>query len=307
MSTPEQLMYRLFGLRDELNGLVLQVPEVERIFDHMTLNQPRFVPTELGFIRSVSWLYGLYYEAGKIGVAFLLQNFGVFHIDVDGRSQIHYEIVRSLRTLNFHNLNPFATHDRKVVEECQKWFRKGCGTFVPTKEEDWAPLIITLLSDAISFMEQLRDCVRHIELEEGERKALIYEQWRQRIKRHHPPHQFDELIPEILDDIGRDRLDPIRFRAKYYSGWMRILDTYADGYDFRNEARRLIESSALAEGVDVLPISGKDLIAHFEIEPGPEVGELLQVAKNIFNVEKCDKATLLARLRAQRENGKQSN
>ncbi|WP_322074146.1 HD domain-containing protein [Burkholderia cepacia] len=301
MSTPEQLMYRFFGLRDELNGLVLQIPEVEKIFDQMTLNQPCFVPTELGFVRSVSWLYGLYYEAGKIGVSFLLKNLNIFGIDNDGRGRGHYEIVRNLRTFNFHNLNRFVAHDKRVVSECQKWFREGCGTFVPTKEEDWAPLIIVLLSDSVLFLERLRDCLRHIELEEEVRKVLIYEQWQHRVKRYHPPHKFDEIIPEILEDMGRSRLDPIRFREKYYSDWVRVMEAYIDGYNFNDEARRLIENSVLAEGVDVLPISGRDLIDYFELEPGPEIGDLLQAAKVIFGIEKCDKDTLLTKLRAQRE------
>lgn len=292
-------MYRIFGLRDELNGLVYPIKGVERVFENMTLNQPRFSPAELGFIRSVSWLYGFYYEAGKVGVSFLLKYLEVYQLEGEGRHAQHYQIVRDLRTFLVHNLNMEAIHDKKLVQTCQEWFRLGCGTYFPADEEHWQPLLNHLLGEAVEFLEVLRNCVRKIESDE--RRSLICDQWAQRIKRHYPPHLFDEIIPAVLQDIGRTEMDAIRLRKKYYSDWARIFETYNDEHDFGTEARKLIESAALAENKNTLPITGKDVIDYFEIAPGQEVGNLLEMAKQLYIVERCGKTILLEKLREMRK------
>lgn len=299
MTTPENFMYRIFGLRDELNGLVYPIKGVERVFESMSLNQPRFSPAELGFIRSISWLYGFYYEAGKIGVNFLLKYLEVYQLESNGRHAEHYKIVRELRTYLVHNLDLDAVHDKKLVQTCQEWFKQGCGTYFPADEEHWQPLLVHLLNEAVVFLEVLRNCVRKIESDEN--KDLICNQWAQRLKRYYPPHLFDEIIPGVLQDIGRTEMDAIRLRKKYYADWARIFETYGDEHDFKTEARKLIESAALSENKSTLPITGKDIIHHFDIAPGQEVGDLLEEAKRLYTVERCDKTTLLEKLRELRE------
>lgn len=300
MTIPENFMYRIFGLRDELNGLVYPITGVGRVFENMTLNQPRFSPAELGFIRSISWLYGLYYEAGKVGVNFLLKYLEVYQLESGGCHAEHYRIVRSLRTFLVHNLNLDTVHDKKLVQSCQEWFRQGCGSYFPTDEEHWQPLLVHLLGESVAFLEVLRTCVRKIEVDE--RRDLICSQWAQRLKRYYPPHLFDEIIPEVLQDIGRTEMNAIRLRKKYYADWARVFETYSDEHDFITEARKLIESAALSENKSTLPITGKDVIDYFDIAPGQEVGDLLEQAKQLYTVERCDKATLLERLRGIQEN-----
>jgi hypothetical protein len=294
MTTPEKLMYRVFALRDELNGLVCPVIGVEKVFEVMTLSQPRFSPAELGFIRSVSWLYGFYYEAGKIGVNFLLKFLEVYQLEDKGRYLEHYKIVAELRTLLVHNLNLAAVHDQKLVQNCQKWYREGCGTYFPSEETHWQPLLAHLLAEAILFLKVLICCVRKIEADES--SDLIYGQWAQKLKRYYPPHLFDEIIPKVLQDIGRAEMDPIRLRKKHYADWTRAFETYGDGHDFNNEARKLIESAALSESKNTLPITGRDILEYFCISPGQEVGNLLEYAKQIYSLEPCDKEGLLQKL-----------
>ncbi|MGJ0485138.1 MAG: hypothetical protein ACR65R_11490 [Methylomicrobium sp.] len=298
MMTPENYMYRIFGLRDELNGLVYPITGIERVFESMTLNQPKFSPAELGFIRSISWLYGFYYEAGKIGVSFLLKYLEVYQLECNGYHAEHYKIVRNLRTFLVHNLDLEAIHDKQVVQTCQIWFRQGCGTSFPSEEEHWQPLLIHLLGEAVAFLEVLTDCVRKIEGDEN--RDMICGQWAQRIRRYYPPHLFDEIIPEVLQDIGRTEMDAIRLRKKYYSDWARVLEIYDAEFDFKTEARKLIEDAALSENKSIPPVTGKDIIEYFDIAPGPLVGDLLEQAKQLYIVERCDKPTLLERLREKK-------
>lgn len=294
MSSPDSLMYRLFALRDELNGLVRPIDGVEILFEPMSLHQPRFTPAELGFVRSTSWLFGLYYEAGKIGVAFTLKYLQVYGLDDGAKHAEHYKIVRDLRTYLVHNLDLNELHDQKVINDCQKWFKQRCKTVLPSTEEHWTPLLLSLLSEAVDFMQALCACVRKIEADAN--VEMICRQWSQRLKRYHPPHVFDDIIPGILQDIGITEMDPMRLRKKYYTDWSRKFETYAEGYDFLTEATKLVESAALAEQGQTLPITGKDVMEYFALPPGPEIKDLLELAKNLYANDRCDKPALLARL-----------
>lgn len=292
IETPENLMYQLIILRDEINRLVFPVSGVARVFDEMTLNLPKFSPSELGFIRTVSWLYGLYYEAGKIGVNFLTKYLDVYKINSEELIVQHYQLVQKLRTFFGHNLDLNAPRDQQIITLCQKWFMYGCGSHDPVDEDHWRALLMILLANAIRFLEILRDCVRQVETDES--KEMVYGQWAQKLKRYHPPHLFDSLIPSVLDDIGRSQMDPARLRAKYYSDWSKLLESYSGDYDFEVEARKLIEDAALSENNRTLPITGKDVMEKFNIPAGPRVGELLEKAKQIYLELRCDKTRLLA-------------
>ena len=52
------------------------------------------------------------------------------------------------------------------------------------------------------------------------------------------------------------------------------------GYIFEVEARKLIENTLLTEMKSVMPIIGLDIMNYFGVEPGPKVGELLNIAKS---------------------------
>ncbi|MBI3727108.1 MAG: hypothetical protein HY254_02120 [Burkholderiales bacterium] len=292
---PENLMYQLIALRDELNRLVLSVDSIGKIFDDMTLTLPKFDPSELGFIRTVSWLYGLYYEAGKIGVNFLIRYLEVYDLDADGQKKDHFKLVQRMRTFIVHNLDLSARHDQQIAASCQQWFKPRCGSSDPNIEEHWRSLLLALLADSIQFLKTLRDCVKKIEVDES--MEIVFQQWALKLKRYHPPHAFDSLIPSILDDIGRAQMDPMRLRSKYYADWHRALECLNDDYIFEDEARKLIEFSILSETNQTLPISGKDIIENLNVPAGPKVGELLETAKQIYAVSRCEKLVLLRKLK----------
>ena len=109
------------------------------------------------------------------------------------------------------------------------------------------------------------------------------------------------MITVLIDDtkyrLGREALNTVGFRNRYVDKWRKHLELLDDEFDFEFEATRLIEKALLDEGGLVLPITGRDVIESLRIEPGPDVGLLLEEARRHFEENRCCRAELLAYLR----------
>src|SRR5262249_34934235 len=148
-----------------------------------------FVPSELGFMRTVSWLYVLYHEAGRPSVAFLCGLLHGYDLDPDGRIAAHLALVQQLRTFLQHNLDPGKPHDTQIWTACEEWFQRHCRTRVPVENDHWDGCLLALLDEARRFFQALSGCVRAIEGDEA--RQDVVDQWVFRKSRYHPPHQFD--------------------------------------------------------------------------------------------------------------------
>ncbi len=277
--SPESLMYELLRLHEECNQVASRsLGNPKGVFAELSLRKPKFAPAELGFMHIVSWLYALYQEAGKVGVEFISEKYTVYGLDRTGRLKDHPATVQKLRTYLQHNLEPGSTHNQMIQEACEAWFDLACSTRVPEKDEQWKRCLLSLLEEAVNFLSALRDCIRCIEKDES--RDSILQQWTFRIDRYHPPHQFDELISIVAVDLGRENIDPERLRKRNYDKWSKELDLLQGTYDFNIEARKLIENALLAESV--LPITGNDVMSELGIRPGPQVGQMLISARNLY-------------------------
>ena len=122
---------------------------------------------------------------------------------------------------------------------------------------------------------------------------MIVQEWIIRLRRYHPPHEFDTLISKVASDMGRDTIDPVRLRERYYGKWTNDLSQLQGEYEFDFEARRLIEHTLLTETAATMPITGEDVKEVFSISPGPEVGRLLARADALYQSTPCPRASLL--------------
>jgi hypothetical protein len=300
--TPEGLMYMILTRRDEMNrvaGDLIGIGTSEGVFKTVSLEMPKFEPPELGFLRSVSWLFVLYHEVGKTGVAFLAARLEPYGLDPEKRLNGHPSLVQKLRTFLQHNLDPRKHHDSEVQTYCQGWLKRQCGTPFPTQGDQWRSCLSGLLSEAVEFMDALSCVVRKIEQDES--RSAICREWQFRIRRYHPPHEFDELIKQVAADMGRDRIDAVQLRSRFYEKWTQELSLLDGEYEFVVEARRLIEQALLTAITPVLPITGRDVMEVFEIPPGVRVGQLLERARRIYESKPCTREALIEQLR-QAEN-----
>lgn len=298
MSTtdPQSLMFRVLALREDINRLSSRLLKSDGLlFLDLSLPIPRFVPPELGFLRTVSWLYALYVETAKVNIDFIIERFNAYGLDEDGRHSAHYVLVQKLRTYNQHNLDLTQPRNLRIQEDCEGWFSKQCGTPVPWDDGHWNNCLINILEEAVSFGEALLRCIRNIEADDS--KDRILQEWESRRERSHAPHEFDSLIEVVAADMGREHIDAVRLRKRFYDRWIKELELLDDGYDFGVEAQKLIEHALMSEVVPVLPITGKDVIATLGITPGPEVGRVLELARTLYEEEPCSATQLLEKLR----------
>lgn len=302
-SNAAELMYEIICLREEIDRVTSKfngVDGVEKgVFGELSLLAPRLVPAELGFLRTVSWLYVLYNEAGRVNVDYLSERLPAYGLDPDGKLSTHRSIVLQLRTFLQHNLNPAKPQNRRIQEACEEWFREQCGTLVPGADEQWKGCLTGLLSEALNFFKALQECIRCIEQDES--REQILQDWDFRRKRYHPSHKFDELISIVSADMGREALDVVRLRKRFYDKWIQELQLLQGNYDFEFEARKLIEDVLLHETTAVLPITGRDIMEAFNIAPGPQVGQLLKRARVLYDADPCSRDDLLEKLRQEIE------
>ena len=298
--SPETLMYKLISLRQEINELARSLINNQgEVFGELSLTMPKFTPAELGLLRTVSWLYVLYYEVGKANVEFLVERLSAYSIDLEKKNVTHFHTVRHLRTFFQHHLNPNKGRDAGIQVACQQWFQQKCRTTLPREEEQWKDCLIGILDEAISFLRALEGCIDHIR--NDELSTEIFRQWEFRRTRYHPPHEFDGLIEEVAADMGRENIEATRLRNKFYDNWFKELELLQGNYDFKVEARKLIERALLSETTARLPITGHDIIETLKIKPGPQVGTLLERAWIFYQDQPCSREVLLNKLQQETE------
>lgn len=286
-----------------IEGAVLQVMQsVERIdefsrailptrseaFGQVSLRTPQLGSTpELAFIRATSWLYVLYHEAGRVTIKHLVQD--------RPHLRTHWELTRSLRTWAQHNLDPTSSHDVNVAMACEEWFLLECETRQPRNDGHWMKLCLALLDGSADFLRGILDVIGGIESHPA--SASLVEEWERKLSRGWPAHRFHTLIKSVATDCGWTALDPARFYEKNSAQLLEHLRLLDDDCDLEAEMRKAIEARLIASVPELLPITGQDIMAYFELGPGPEVGRLLAEAQILYvDLGPCSAHELLAHL-----------
>lgn len=264
-------------------------------FGELHVRIPDPVSPEPAFIRSTSWLYCLYFEAGRVSLTFL-RRLGEAYSLVDRQtSDAHIEAVRSLRTDLHHNLG-FSDSDVATRNAAQRWLRRACGTALPNTPEHWRQCYDRLVEDGHAFLSGVDAVVRRIEADgDGARQHI--EEWLRRLSRNWAAPDFDPLIDDAKYRLGREALSTVPFRNRHVDRWRKQLDLLEDDFDFNFEATRLIEKTLLDEDSIVLPITGRELIDTLGLEPGRVLSRLLEEARRYFEVHGCSRDELLDHLR----------
>ena len=264
-------------------------------FEELHVRLPDPTSPEPGFIRATSWLYCLYFEAGRVSLTFL-RRLGEAYSLVDRQaSDQHVEAVRCLRTELHHNLG-FVDSDLATRTAAEGWRRKACGTMLPQTSDHWRACYECIVHDAHTFLGGVEAVVRHIESGGDEAQQHI-DDWRQRLERNWTAPKFDPLIDNAKYRLARKSLNTVAFRNRYVDRWKEHLDLLDDGFDFEFEATRLIEKTLLDTDSVVLPITGREVIENLGVKPGPIVGALLEEARRHFEVHRCGRDALLTHLR----------
>lgn len=292
MIKEDSLKVQLITLIKTINdkGLILMGDQYSPIIPSTSLDQYKLSPPELGFIRSVAWLYVLYFETGKENIKFISKKFSVYQIDEDSNTPKHLQSVNHLRTSLQHDLFADTLHNQDVKSHCKIWYLDRCDSEHPKHDTEWENCLFSLLKDATSFFIALDNCID--KLSKDEFVEVIITDWKRKLSQYHPPHEFDRIIETIASDIGRDNLDSVKFRMKNHQSWSNELALLQD-YNFESEARKIIERDLLAYVKPVLPFDGKDIMEYFGIPPGKQVGDLLKLGHSILETQSYPKEQFL--------------
>lgn len=309
---PAALMYDLLLLHEEIDRVVLtlhsHLPQsaashsssVIMVLGRPSLSMPAVTPAAFGFMRTISWLYVLYFEVARVNVDFLLGRLQAYELDPTDQSISHRRIVQQLRTYLQHHLDITKPHDRLIQEASEQWLYQQCHTHVPVDEQQWEQCLIALLIEARTFLSLLRSCIRYIEQDESREEILRL--WHFQHVRYHAPHEFEQVISIAAHDMGRENLDVKRFCTRHYQRWMKELEQLQGDYMFVYEARKLIEEALLNDLTHTLPITGDDIMHVFQLGPGPQIRVLLQQARIFFQEGLWSREAILERLQAWYDN-----
>ena len=304
MTTVPSLSSRLVDvvrLREQVNSLAQALlPNRTPVFGTVSLATPDVEGAgELAFIRTASWLYVHYFEVGRVGVRFLIRR-NTTTMAARGQGHDHLELVQALRTWSQHSIDPLSGHhDARIAEICETWFERNSSTRLPRTEAHWHMLLEALLTEALDFFVLLLELL--VKIESDSDRDVICQQWEDRLNRDWPAHRYHNLIAIAASDLGRTSLDPMIFYARYGQPIRDSVGLLSDQSDLETEARKQIELLLIKETLATLPITGKDVIEHFQITPGPIVGQVLRCALRLYEAEQSDRDTLLSRIRSDCE------
>ena len=286
------LWLRVISLREEIQRRCSSVSGVRRPFGELSLRTPKPYPRELAFYQAITWLYAFYIEAGPVTFRFLMERLSIYGLADEGVLPAHYADVRQLRTFLQHNLDLDSVRDAEVQRACERWFLSSCGSSVPDRESEWSACLTNILNASETFLCLLIECVRGIEKDDA--VDAIVEQWKARLSRYHPKHEFERVVRIVTHNIGQDSLDPEIIATRYYDRWVDALKSRDEPYIFDKEAAKLIEHTLLSDLDPPIPITGDDIIREFGIPHGPEVGRLLRRAQAIYYSQPTGGGELIA-------------
>lgn len=276
-------------LKADLDELTRRALSRRMFPEGYVLHEPVFGQGELAFLRCVTWLYVHYYELARPHIKFLASDIA----SAGERTKEHFLLVRWLRTYSQHALHPARDADQTALLACQAWFQLACGTAAPNRAaRHWSACVCTLMRQSLEFMLTIRSCASRIVDEDDE---IALQGWRFKATHYCAPWDYDEIIRRAARKLGCS-VDVPAFRNAHYESWNRRLAIMPENFDFTAEATRLAEYSLVSEPVLRLPLSGDDVMVSFSIPEGPEVGDLLVLAKQLYLERRCSGEELLERL-----------
>ena len=155
-------------------------------------------------------------------------------------------------------------------------------------------MLDSLLNEGADYIELLLEALRTVEPMTRSRSSSM--SGASGSTGYRSPAEFDAVISVVASDLGLTHLDIPKFRALHYERWLRQLELLSGGYEFEVEARRLIEFVVVSDVATAMPITGRDVIDEFGLEPGPGVYASLLRARELFIAEPCGRDELLRRL-----------
>lgn len=199
----------------------------------VTLDTPEPPPDELHFTRLVLWCYGFFYEAA----ADVLKECKALLKTREPGQTNQYEnsarIVQNLRTYKVHNLPPSKGNLNKQ-QMAQQWISDAVakGQGIASATEELCNITLAMLSAVTTaWKESTKD--------PGDRAQLV-ERVLRSFEETWAPHQLDDIVKDVAEEIGLIGFNAKEFRAIHIETWRSNARCFEDRETATVGLRRII-------------------------------------------------------------------
>ncbi|MFJ7156379.1 hypothetical protein ACIQUQ_15705 [Streptomyces sp. NPDC101118] len=274
---PVAMVSRLDLRGQELQNLCQALTALP-VGDPVTAPRPVLDDAQHGFLTSTIWLSSWLHEAWAVSFTFLLDQANRVGVGVEA-AQVFQSDLQKLRTRFSHNLDPAVPRDREIQEDCYAWFRRACGSRVPSGA-DWTLCLETLLEAAVAYLGVAIGIARAIE-QDVDAEALL-EHWKTRLGRSGVLIDYRQHLERAAGDLGVKNLELREVRERHRPRWDRTLSVASARSDIETVTQRHMEHALLAETGRVLPVTASQVMAKLELKPGERVAAALRLGQVLY-------------------------
>lgn len=280
-----------FGdLRD---GLRAQVGN--SAISELLIRPPASEADEASFLRLTAWSYAMLFEAGRISIPFLLElNYPGATATIAQQHKQTRTDVQSLRTWLFHNLTFDENHGLNVRRIVSAWFVDTCEATSPTSKAHWRTCFRRLCIDVHALVRHCSVALSAVATSPEDRD-IVFDDLRRRLARDWEPYQFDIIVQDSAARLG-EKINAKAFRDRRLADWRRYISALPEDADLEQQMERLIDGEVVDHFRSVLPVRTQDIMDVLGLDPGPEVGRAIELARRIFELGVRDRDQLLSRV-----------
>lgn len=199
----------------------------------MTLETPEPPPDELHFNRLVVWCFCFFYEAAADVLKECKAMLKTRLPEQTNQYDRSAHIVQNLRTYKVHNLPP-SKDNLKKKEMARAWIAEASAgeRGIAGATEDLCEITLDMLSAVTrAWKESTQDSADRAHLVERVVHSLD-ETWQ--------PHQLDDIVRDVAEEIGLKGFDAKAFRTAHLNTWRENARYFVDRETAATGLRRII-------------------------------------------------------------------
>lgn len=202
----------------------------------MTVETPEPPPDELHFNRLVVWCFCFFFEAAADVLKECKALLKTRQPAETNRYERSAHVVQNLRTYKVHNLPP-SKENLKKQQMAQAWIADAVtdGRGIAGATEELCGIALTMLGAVtLAWKESTKD---------PEDRAQLIERVVRSLEDTWQPHQLDDIVREVADDIGLEGFDAKAFRVVHLEAWRSSARYFVDRETATIGLRRIIQKA----------------------------------------------------------------
>lgn len=280
MCTNETLL-KIDNIISRINGTI-KTFSPEFVFFKPTHQKLRHDKSEAAYFNNVDYYYGLFFERGDVFKRDILQKIQLYNLDYP-MVKTGIDLIHDLRTFKSHTLDKSRPHDRRIINNVEKWYYTTVGSKTPTQSEI-IQCSTELNEKALMILECIEACLTRIKVDSNY-EAIIQNMVKIN-SNYFPDFAIEEKFSKAIREMQLS-LDATALTKKYSNtirGKMELLDN-TDSEQREINLERCVEELLYTSKDIPCPLSATDIMGIYGISQGKNVGKLKQAAVAIFETD----------------------